>query len=192
GGPDAPAARPRRYRLGYRASGSGGSPVDPHLRRHPRPQGRLRYRTESDRSPGSAQGRARPDGHRGRAEPRRSAAVRPGDAEPPDPHPAGDARAQVAAALLLRQRTVLEAMVAIEAAIEPLAAHLRDEALEHVLTRHAIDRLALTLRAGVLGSHDMEPAMAREDSTVRQHMRLGFATEGRLPAGSGRLQGEPR
>src|SRR5262249_37168332 len=34
----------------------------------------------------------------GRAEPRRSAAVLPGDAEPPDPHPAGDARPQIVAA----------------------------------------------------------------------------------------------
>src|SRR5262245_39043804 len=82
--------------------GRAGIPAElrrnqPHLRRDPQHQGRVRHCVTADRPARRAEGRTRIERHRGRAEPWRPSAVRARAPQPRDHDTPGDARVQIGA-----------------------------------------------------------------------------------------------
>src|SRR5207249_10959678 len=95
---DPRADRTRRHRPGRTARRAGQDPLDALVSRDPQHQGRVRYGPRARGSVRAASRGAQPERRRGRAEPGRALAAAAGDAQPPDPHAASDARVQIGAA----------------------------------------------------------------------------------------------
>ena len=84
--------------------------------------------------------------------------------------------------LLFRHRTIVEAMVALEAPIDSFAAKHQNETLEDILARDTGDRLTLTFRAHVLHCHCARPDIESGGLKCRSGALSGNGTmNGRTP-----------
>ena len=74
---------------------------------------------------------------------------------------------------MFRDWAVVEAIVTIAASIESLAAQHRNETLEDIPARGAVDRLTLTFRTHVFRHHSGDPDIESGDSKHNSGMMSG-------------------